>query len=153
MSENREDTDADVGVDVDVDPTPPGGIGVEHDDPFAIDAEADLEPAHVPGGSGAGPADRHQQVLGLEAERIGQALAAEPVAPGGVERTGGVAVLDREPHVVAVPAETHPGRPVRLASDQLWLAGWFDQCHRGAEAAELPIGRRRPGEPEERSVG
>src|ERR1700723_3842916 len=95
-----------------------------------------------------GLADRDQKVLRLESQRGGQALAAEALAPGGVEGPGGLAVLDREPDVVPVPPEAHPCRPVSSATDQLRAPGGLDQCHRGAETAELPVGSRRSREPE-----
>ena len=63
----------------------------------------------------AGLADRHQEVLRVESEGGGQALAAEALAPGGIEGPGGLLVLDREPDVVTVPPETHPGGAVPSA--------------------------------------
>ena len=61
MNEHRNDAAADADahapahVDVD-EPTPPGGIGIEQHDPFAVDADPELEPAHVPNGADAAPA-------------------------------------------------------------------------------------------------
>ena len=62
----------------------------------------------------AGLADRHQEVLRIKSEGGGQALAAEALAPGGVESPCGFTVLDRQPDVVTVPPETHPGGAVPL---------------------------------------
>ena len=78
------------------------------------DGGAHLVAVAVPRG-----ADRHQEVLRLEAERGGEALAAQALASGRVEGAGGVAVLHREPDVVAVPSEADPGRAVGLSPDQL----------------------------------
>jgi hypothetical protein len=81
MSEHRENTDtdadtavgADVDIDVDDEPTPPGGIGIAPDDPFAIATGAELEPAHVPGGAGTvteGTPDRAPRAAPTDPARL-----------------------------------------------------------------------------------
>ncbi len=111
------------------------------------DRRADLVAVPVPR-----RADRHQQVLRLEAERRGKALAAQSFAPRRIERSRRVAVLHREPHVFAVPTEAHPRRPIGLPANQLGAPGRFDQRDRGTEATELPVRGRRTREAEKWAV-
>ena len=111
-------------------------------------------PPHTPCSSGRREgAHGHQQILRLEPEGGGQALPAETLAPRGIEGAGGVAILDGEPDVVAIPSEADPGGAVGLSPDQLGSPGRLDQRHRGPKPPELPVGRRGSGEAQQRAVG